>query len=140
MNVEDHTWATKELAASAEEFANELVKELTWQRRLTLLFVPLVHFESSGFYRLTLDTPWLVVYANGTLQWNYPVREEAFLAYEDESRNAARTLRDYLRRLLAYTLAHGIDVAKVDEEGNGRSILHALPHHELYGDVGGYDS
>src|ERR1700757_658883 len=133
MHVEQHAWATKELIGNAAEFANELEKELFWHPPLILLFIPLADFEASGAYRLRGKWPCLIVYANNASELRYTPRD-AFVDFWEECLKTSESLHDYLTQILSYALAHGMDVAKLDEEGNGRSLLYGLPHSELHGD------
>jgi hypothetical protein len=146
VDLRRHAWVDEELVHSAEESVDQLEKELRWHRSLRLLFVSLADFDPSGAYWVGPDMSYLTCYADGSIQWEnrsgliLPPKEEALVDFELESRNACNTLHDYLVRLLAYALAHGMDVAKVDREGYGRSILHSLPHSQLHTDVAEYDN
>jgi hypothetical protein len=139
VDVEQYDWSTKELVQSAEEVVHGLEEELRWNSKLILLFIPLADFDSSGAYHLTRDRACLVAEAGGSLDWHNHPKESAFRHFEEEALHASNTFRSYLVRLLSYALAHGMDVAKLNREGSGRSILHPLPHSELHADVGGYD-
>jgi hypothetical protein len=139
VDVEQYDWSTKELVQSAEEVAHELEEELPWNAQLILLFIPLADFDPSGAYHLTKDRACLVAEAGGPLDWQNLPKESAFRNFVEEALHASDTLRSYLVRLLSYALAHGMDVAKLNREGSGRTILHPLPHSELHADVGGYD-
>lgn len=141
VDIERYAWATKELVQSAEESVNELEGEFTWNPELILLFIPLADFEPSGAYSLAPERAVLIAHADGSIKWSDPsVKETAFADFERESLNASATFHDYLVRLLTYALAHGMDVAKLNREGSGRSILHSLPHSALHTDVGEYES
>jgi hypothetical protein len=139
VDVEQYDWATKELVQSAEEAVHELEEELRWKAELILLFIPLADFDPSGAYRLTSNWPYFVAIAGGSLDWHNHPKESAFKHFEEEALHASNNFRSYLVRLLSYALAHGMDVAKLNREGSGRSILHPLPHSELHADVGEYD-
>jgi hypothetical protein len=139
MDVEQYTWATKELVRSAEESVDELEEDFKADQHLTLFFIPLADFDPSGAYRIGPETLGFVCYADGTIEWHFPPQDSAFVNFERECRNACDSLHAYLVRLLTYALAHGMDVAKADENGNGRSILHPFPHSELHTDTVGYD-
>jgi len=140
VDVEQYDWATKELVQNAEESVHELEEELRWKSKLMLLFVPLADFDPSGAYRLTKGWSWFNAVAGGSLDWHNLSADSAFANFEEEALNASNSFRSYLVRLLSYAVAHGMDVAKLDREGSGRSILHPLPHSELHADVGGeYD-
>jgi hypothetical protein len=140
MDVEQYAWATEELINSAKESVHDLEENFDREGQLVLSFIPLADFESSGAYRIGPETLGFIVYANGGIEWHFPAEDPAFANFEREARDACSSLHDYLVRILTYALAHGMDVAKADPAGNGRSILHAFPHSELHTDAGGYDS
>lgn len=138
MDVEQYAWATEELVHSAKGSVGELEEELRRERKLILLFIPLADFDSSGAYRINSGTTGFICHADGAMEWHFSPKDAAFINFEKECRSASSTRRDYFVRLLSYAFAHGYDVAKADENGNGRSILYALPHGVLHTDAGAY--
>ena len=72
MEVEQHAWATEELVRSAEASVDEVEESLRREGYLTLFFIPLAAFESSGVYRIGPETLGFVVYADGSLEWHFP--------------------------------------------------------------------
>ena len=140
MDVEQYAWATEELISSAKESVNDLEEDFRREVNLSLFFIPLADFEPSGAYHIDPETLGFIAYPDGAIEWHFPVGDSAFVNFERECRHACDSLHAYLVRILTYALAHGMDVAKADAAGNGRSILHAFPHSELHTDAGGYDS
>jgi hypothetical protein len=140
MDVEQYAWATEELVRSAEESVKGLEEDLSEGQRLVLLFIPLADFDPSGAYRAGPDMLGFICYPDGSIAWHFPPKDAAFANFEQECRSACDTLHAYLIRLLTYALAHGMDVAKANEGGNGRSILHPVPHSELHADLWEYDT
>lgn len=141
MEVEQHDWATRELVRNAEASVGELEESLRREGYLTLFLIPLADFESSGAYRIGPKTLGFIIYADGSMEWHFPPPgDDAFAEFERECRSACDTLHAYLTRLLTYALAHGMDVAKANETGQGRSIFRSLPHSDLHTDTEEYDS
>jgi hypothetical protein len=135
MDVEQYAWATKALVRDAEDSVEELEEERRRGGTLILLFIPLAVSDPSGFYRISSETTGFVCQTDGSIEWHFSPKDPTFARFAEESRNASSTLHDYFVRLLSYALAHGMDVAKADAAGNGRSILHAFPHSDVHTDA-----
>ena len=135
MDVEQHAWATGKLVREAGESAAELEEDLSREKEITLFFIPLADFDPSGAYWIGPGMCSLTLGVDGEVEWHFPPRDAAFVSFEDECRNAAETLHDYLVRLLSYALAHGMDVAKADKGGSAWSLLHVVPHEDVHTDT-----